>query len=198
MDQKLKLTKEKIREKYKKIRSKIPKLEHKKLSLKAAKQLFKIKEFKKSNTIGIYLSKSKEMDTFSIFKKSLALKKRIAAPKIDSNKKNSMDFFQIKNRAKDCKKGSYNLLEPKNHCSIVPKEKLELIIVPGIVFDRQGYRLGAGKGFYDRFLKKCAASLKVGLTFEKTFLPCLPREKNDIPMDMVITEKNIYRISHAK
>ena len=198
MDQKLESIKSQIRKKYKKIRSQIPKPEQKILSLKIAKQLFKIKEFKKSKGLGMYLSKNNEVSTFLILKKSLALKKKIAAPKINLNKKGRMEFFQIKNLTKDCKEGIYRLLEPKDHCPHVSKEKLELILVPGIVFDSQGFRLGSGIGFYDRFLKKCASSLTIGLTFEKTFVPSLPHEKNDIPMELVITEKNVYRISHGK
>ncbi|MBI2118124.1 MAG: 5-formyltetrahydrofolate cyclo-ligase [Elusimicrobia bacterium] len=198
MRQKLEIIKSQIRKKYKKIRSQIPKPEQKILNLKIAKQLFKIKEFKKSKRLGIYLSKNNEVSTFLIFKKSLALEKKVAAPKINSNKKINMEFFQIKNLTKDCKEGTYGLLEPKDCCPHVSKEKLELILVPGIVFDSQGFRLGTGIGFYDRFLKKCASSLTIGLTFDKTFVPSLPHEKNDIPVDMVITEKKVYRTPHGR
>ena len=65
---------------------------------------------------------------------------------------------------------------------------IDVFLVPGVAFDKQGYRLGRGGGFYDRYLQDCKG-LKIGIAFScQVSKAALPRESHDIPMDMLITE----------
>ncbi|MBU2591344.1 MAG: 5-formyltetrahydrofolate cyclo-ligase [Nitrospinota bacterium] len=74
-----------------------------------------------------------------------------------------------------------------------PIEEIDLVLLPGIAFDRRGGRLGFGKGYYDRFLSRLDKSvLKVGLCYRFQLLERLPLSKDDVPVDVVITEEGVF------
>ena len=80
--------------------------------------------------------------------------------------------------------GDFNILEPQN---VTYTGDFDLIVVPGVAFDRQGNRLGRGKGYYDRFLCQHRATKKIGLCFDFQLVDNVPVEENDIPMDEIIS-----------
>jgi len=82
--------------------------------------------------------------------------------------------------------GILGLMEPDAACEVVPPQEMDLILVPGTAFDREGNRLGQGGGYYDRFLAKTAA-LCVGICHEQALLESVPCEAHDKRMDAVIT-----------
>lgn len=82
--------------------------------------------------------------------------------------------------------GSFHIEEPTGDDIADPME-IELVVVPGVAFDRKGKRVGRGKGFYDRFLKSTAAT-KIGVGYEFQLIDEVPTEEHDVKMDMVITQ----------
>lgn len=86
----------------------------------------------------------------------------------------------------DLVKGMYGLLEPASFCEIIAPQEIDLILVPGVAFDRAGGRLGQGGGYYDRFLSKSGA-LRVGVCHGFALLDAVPLEAHDEQMDYVIT-----------
>lgn len=82
--------------------------------------------------------------------------------------------------------GSFHIEEPRGD-DVYPVEDIELIIVPGVAFDRKGHRLGRGKGFYDRLLQSARAT-KIGVGYQLQLVDELPSEPHDVAMDIVITE----------
>lgn len=87
--------------------------------------------------------------------------------------------------------GPFGLLEPTTPA--VDPATLDLVVVPGLAFDREGYRLGHGKGFYDRFLAKVGAE-SVGVVPEALLLPRLPRDPWDVPVGHLATEEGVRRV----
>lgn len=67
-------------------------------------------------------------------------------------------------------------------------DKVEMIVVPGVAFDRQRNRMGRGRGFYDRLLKSTPNAIKVGVAFDFQIFDSIPVETFDVPMDVVVTE----------
>ena len=104
-----------------------------------------------------------------------------------------MDFFRIRN-LEELSPGAYGILEPPETELIAP-DAAELILVPGAAFDKAGYRLGYGGGYYDRFLADLrAASVSVttvGLAFSRCRTPILPHEAFDLPVDCIIDERRV-------
>lgn len=74
----------------------------------------------------------------------------------------------------------------------VPTGAFDVILVPCLVFDEQRYRLGWGGGWYDKFLAQQPRALKVGVAYRDSLIPSLPHEPHDIPLDMIITEDQVY------
>ena len=92
------------------------------------------------------------------------------------------------------KTGAFGIPEPDPASSEeISPEELDLVICPGVAFDTDCRRLGMGGGYYDRFLLKCKNAAIVMAAFEAQRAACIPFDAWDVPMDMVITEENIYR-----
>ncbi len=181
-----------LRSHYKIIRDRLPLRKRKLASRKIMGRLLKLPLFQSAKSIGLYRHTGSEVETLNLLKKCLALKKIVGAPRV--NKKNhTIDFIQVKS-LKDFKKGTYDILEPKEMEPVLEPKAIDLFLIPGILFDRKGHRLGYGKGYYDRFLKFLSGSLTVGLTYDKTLVDRLPNHSRDIPVSYVITEKRIVQI----
>ena len=88
------------------------------------------------------------------------------------------------------KTGVFGILEPSEDCEAVPESEIDLIIVPGVAFDRQHNRLGRGKGFYDRLLSTLDVP-KIGICYDFQLKDQIPAEPFDRKMDLIITEKEI-------
>ena len=88
------------------------------------------------------------------------------------------------NNFDDLELGSYNILEPKK-CRKCNLDDIDLIIVPGIVFDKQNNRIGYGGGFYDELLKRCKC-LKIGIAFDFQIVDKIPADDRDIKVDKVV------------
>lgn len=82
--------------------------------------------------------------------------------------------------------GSFHIEEPQGN-DVHPVEEIEVIVVPGVAFDRRGMRLGRGKGFYDRLLQTTNAT-KIGVGYEFQLVDELPSEPHDVAMDIIMTE----------
>lgn len=86
-------------------------------------------------------------------------------------------------------RGLFGLCQPARPWRRLPPERMDLVIVPGLAFDRNGHRLGRGGGYFDRFLEKVPAQVpRIGLAFRFQVVARLPRESHDQPVDRVITD----------
>ncbi|MFD1926563.1 5-formyltetrahydrofolate cyclo-ligase [Sporosarcina siberiensis] len=167
--------------------NKMEKTEHEQLSCKITERIITSKEFKNAETIGITISRFPEVDTRAIIEAAWALNKKIAVPKCLPETRD-MDFRNIL---------SFNnleivydrLLEPIiNKTESVPKESIDLQIVPGVVYTTRGYRIGFGGGYYDRYIKNFKG-ISISLAFECQITSGVPAENHDIPVAQIFTEK---------
>lgn len=88
--------------------------------------------------------------------------------------------------------GAFNINEPSGH-NTTDIEAIDLVIVPGVAFDKNGNRLGRGKGYYDSLLSNCRA-IKIGVCYDFQLLDNIPAENHDVKMDIIITPKYLIRI----
>ena len=146
-------------------------------------KLLKSSFFKKAKIVMFYISFGAEVDTREMIKQAKKLGKLIAVP-----------VCGLRNTIRPCmwddrqrlEKGRYGISEPmqKQFCDI---EALDLVIVPGVAFDRRGNRLGRGKGYYDRFLDRLPKDTpSIGLAFDFQILPNLPATPTDVSVRRVI------------
>ena len=151
-------------------------------------KLLNLLEFQRAQTILFYSSLSEEVDTFEMIKQALKLGKKTGLPRIISG---DGDFVprQVEYLDQDLEIGPYGISQPKESCSRTLEEnELDLVIVPGIAFDRDNHRLGRGKGYYDRFLKRISPDIPtVGLAFDFQIVDHVPYEEGrDIPVSLVL------------
>ena len=144
---------------------------------------------KKPIKIALYYPSNFELNVLKLLKFNNILTKEILLPVID--KKNLMNFFSWK-KNDVLFVNKFGMLEPIKKKAKVP----DLILVPTLAYDKYKYRLGYGKGFYDRYLKKYLKKFKnivsVGVAFSFQKYHKLPINRNDVKLDFIITEKGIY------
>ena len=159
-------------------------LNKKELSTIIVNKLMNLDIYKKAKVIALYNSLKDEVDTSYLITESLK-EKIILLPKIfDDN----MEYIKINNNTK-YNKSHFGVLEPVGS---IYQDKIDLIIVPGVAFDKKFNRLGFGMGYYDKYLKKHNV-YKIGLCFNEQMVDILPHNELDIPMDMIITPNKIYK-----
>ena len=139
------------------------------------------KDVLSSKTLLIYVSINSEVDTTKIINHFLNIK-NIAVPKIIDN---DMYFCYITN-LNDLTPGKYNIPEPTNE-NIVTDFDNAICIVPGICYDKKNYRVGYGKGYYDRFLSKNKIKT-IGLCYKECMVEKIDNDKYDYKIDEVITD----------
>ncbi|MEA2008429.1 MAG: 5-formyltetrahydrofolate cyclo-ligase, partial [Chloroflexota bacterium] len=88
---------------------------------------------------------------------------------------------------------TYGMWEPSPDCSIVSPTEIDLALVPGLAFDAQGWRLGFGGGFYDRFLCDYTG-VTLGIAYHSLFIERVPYGEYDIPMRFVVTEEGVHKV----
>jgi 5-formyltetrahydrofolate cyclo-ligase len=171
--------------------------EKSKADLKIRTLLLAIPEFKNAGLIMTYLSFSGEVDTIKIAAEILNQGKRLSVPRMEV-KSRQLTVFEIENIDKSLCANSYGILEPlEDFSKMVNPAEIDLIIVPGLGFDRKCMRLGRGGAYYDRFLSGLSGnSFSVGLCYECQIADNLPVEKWDIPVDCVISEKSVIRVKN--
>ncbi|MDR7871270.1 MAG: 5-formyltetrahydrofolate cyclo-ligase [Tissierellaceae bacterium] len=173
-------------------RSKLGKDKHKTYSKIIIDKIFNSSLYKNANTIMTFISFGDEVDTHDFIEKCINDGKRIVVPitfpKTKEIKPSEiLDFNELEI-------GFYNILTPKDEfIRIINPEEIDLAIVPGVAFDRSGYRVGYGGGYYDRFLAKYPDIIKLAIGFELQLIDEVPKEDYDIPVDIIFTEKEIIK-----
>jgi 5-formyltetrahydrofolate cyclo-ligase len=140
---------------------------------------------KKKLRLALYYPSSFELNVLKFFKSDFIKNENILLPAIE--KKNNMNFYSWeKNQALFI--NQFGMLEPDKTKKKIPN----FMLVPMLAFDKHNYRLGYGKGFYDRYLKKFKNIVTVGVAFSFQRHHKLPRDKNDVKLNYILTEKGIY------
>jgi len=180
--------KNELRRKYSSQRASIPDQLHHEASEKIAKHFLESDIYKNADTVLMYLSINREVRTRTLVDRILSDGKRLALPVCFDNGK--MIFKYIDSRDK-LVKGKFSAPEPDDTCEEYRGGVPTVCVIPAIAFDRQGFRLGYGKGYYDRYLSRFDV-VRVGFSFEELLVDSLPHGKYDAACDAVITEKGVW------
>lgn len=151
-------------------------------------KLFNEEEFKKAETVMFYVSLKDEVNTLSMIDEAVKTGKRVCVPVILKEEKRLI-AGEIKDRSMDLECQHFGIYQPREgHVKEVPLEDIDLVIVPGVAFDKNNVRLGRGHGYYDRFLSGIPDSTKtIGLAFDFQVVENLPRDSHDVPVWKTIT-----------
>lgn len=162
--------------------------ERRRRSASVADKLFALDAFRKAPAVCFYVAMPHEVDTAPMIDKALARGMRVCVPRCDMETI-ELTLYEIRDRA-HLQKGTWGILEPEPHpARAVDPAEIACVVVPGVAFDAGGNRVGNGKGFYDRFLKKLApGAAKIGLAYSLQMVPRVPAEPHDVKLDQVLTD----------
>ncbi len=153
------------------------------------KTLCRLYQFQRAKTVLIYMSTPIEVDTVGIIEYCWQHHKRVALPRcVDGTR--LMDFYYVSS-FDQLEKGTFGVLEPKTSCEKLGDYKDGICVVPALAYDRQGYRLGYGGGYYDRFLGKYPGAT-VGIIYRQNLYRFLPHGRYDASVSVVVSEKGFF------
>lgn len=148
--------------------------------------------FIQAERVMVYADYNHEVITRYIIEEAWKQKKEVAVPKVCGK---DMIFYRLTDFAQ-LEEGYYGIPEPTEGETADWQEAL--MIMPGVAFDRANHRVGYGGGFYDRFLEKHPALIRVAAAFEFQILDQVPAEATDILPQIIVTEEKIYELSNPK
>lgn len=182
--------KNKLRKENKEKRSLMTKNEVCLKSRSASERLLSMDVYCNAKTIMLYMPLGNETETSCIMKKAFEDGKRVVLPVTDEN---NVDIIPcIVTLETEFKKGAYSISEPSS-MHICNESEIDLVAVPGIAFGRNGARVGFGKGYYDRFLKRTKA-VKIGFCYDFQLSEYVAADDHDVPMDYIVTDTETLKL----
>ncbi|MGE5559530.1 MAG: 5-formyltetrahydrofolate cyclo-ligase [Chloroflexota bacterium] len=146
--------------------------------------------FQAATTIMAYWPFRNEVDTSMLVRSALAAGKRVVLPRTIKADRRLAPHI-ITDIERDLKPGVYGIMEPLPELPEARPDEIDFVIVPGLVFDRVGNRIGYGGGYYDRFLPALQRAAKVAVAFDLQLVQRVPADERDRPVDYIVTEKEV-------
>jgi 5-formyltetrahydrofolate cyclo-ligase len=171
-------------------RAKLPPQQRARFSKAIAERLFCLDEIQQAQTFFVYISSATEVNTHEILKRLLAEGQGVAVPKITSSKR--MEAHRFTDWAQLIP-GSLGILTPAQDDRF--SGFLDIAITPGLGFTESGDRIGFGAGYYDRWFAEHPRTRRIALAFEVQIAEFIPTEANDLPVDLIITERRLIQIN---
>ncbi|HSW09828.1 MAG TPA: 5-formyltetrahydrofolate cyclo-ligase [Bacillota bacterium] len=181
-------------------RRQLPAAEAARHSRQIGDRLSSLKAYRQARCLLAYASCRNEVDTWGIMARCLAEGKALALPRVEPEGRLSLRLVQQPSR--ELARGYRGILEPLPGAPEVPREAIDLALVPGLAFDRLGNRLGQGGGYYDRLLselrsaalasRRTTKAVAVGLAYEFQVVSRVPAGIADHPVDLVVTESGVW------
>ncbi len=153
--------------------------------------LLKHEAFIKAKAVLVYLSKDEEVGTAALLAPAFESGKRVFVPVVDRDS-DEIRIAELPGPDTPYQLGPFGIRQPvKENLNFVSPEAVDLVVAPGVAFDRKGGRLGHGKGYYDRLLSRLGSHVtRVALAFDFQVLDAVPQDGSDVRMDTLITEKS--------
>jgi 5-formyltetrahydrofolate cyclo-ligase len=184
--------KKKIRKDILTVRNALPRTEREAMSRIICSNFTNLSLLSDCASVMIFLSFGSEINTDYIIEWLWKQKKRVLVP-LCKPETREMDIFSIANFA-DLEPGYFGIREPKRGLRpIVAREVIDLAAVPAVAFDRRGYRVGYGGGYYDRFLAGMDVPM-IGLAFDCQIITAAPVDKYDLAVQGIVTEKEYINV----
>lgn len=159
-------------------------------------RLIVLPEFVEAKTLFAYSNIGHEPDTQPILQLAIKSGKALILPRVDQTNQ-QMILCSINcllpRPDGDLVPGYKGILEPAVDCAAADEESIDVVIVPGIAFDRQGRRLGRGAGYYDRWLTSHPRACRISVIFDEQLVNAVPVDDHDQPVDILITPTQTIR-----
>ncbi|MBQ7419875.1 MAG: 5-formyltetrahydrofolate cyclo-ligase [Prevotella sp.] len=135
-----------------------------------------------ARTLLLYHAMADEVPTQELLQELISEGKTVLLPRVVNDEEMEIRHYT---GPEDLQVGAFGIMEPTG-ALFTDYDRIDLAIIPGIAFDREGHRLGRGKGYYDRFLSRILNTYKIGICFPERLLEQIPTAEHDISVDEVI------------
>ncbi|MDW8033020.1 MAG: 5-formyltetrahydrofolate cyclo-ligase [Aquificaceae bacterium] len=179
--------KRELRRYFLKRREGLPEEERKRLSARIVERVLSLPQIGEAGSVLLFCPHRGEPDISSLFSWTLKEGKELLLPKVEGD---GLRLIRVRGQG-ELSPGAYCILEPTGGEEVEP-EGVDFSLVPGVLFDAEGYRIGYGKGYYDRLLKRLGG-LKVGVCYQFQLVEEVPKDSWDVPVDLVVTEEKTYQ-----
>ncbi|MCD8120258.1 MAG: 5-formyltetrahydrofolate cyclo-ligase [Lachnospiraceae bacterium] len=152
-------------------------------------ELLSMDEIRRAKTVFLYSAVRKEANPESFIRALPALGKQMAYPRVCGDE---MDFYVVQSTA-ELTPGAFGIPEPEPAAGLCRPTAGSVILVPGVAFMENGNRIGMGKGYYDRYLARYPALLRIGIAYEAQLSAVWVPDEQDLPMDFIVTENRVIR-----
>lgn len=186
------MTKPELRKQILARRAALSREERRAKSAAVQQRLLDLPEFRAAGRVLFFVSFSSEVETLPMIEQTLRLGKEVAAPRVWAGQ-SDLELRRLTHPQTQLQAGKMGIPEPNDDCPLVSLAEIDLIIVPAVAWDEQGYRVGYGGGFYDRLLARADDVPKIGLGFECQVISAVPRQDHDLRVDALVTEDRVLR-----
>lgn len=152
-------------------------------SLKICEQIKQLSIYQEAASILAYFAIRNEVSLYPLIEDAWRSGKKVSLPRMEQDE----IVPRLFTTPSTLQEGAFHVLEPDPSCEKIDITKLDLVLVPGVAFDHHRYRLGYGKGHYDRFFEKLPDVYKCGIAYDEQIVETIYPEVHDIPMDLVLT-----------
>jgi 5-formyltetrahydrofolate cyclo-ligase len=164
------------------------------LSAAIQERLLAVEEYARARTVHAYVgAKANEVRTDRILARTLASGRRLVVPRVAGER---LAHHEVRSLS-DLAPARFGLLEPDPASPEVDPGEIDLVVVPGLAFDRSGNRLGFGKGYYDRFLSGIRA-VKAAVLYGRQIVEQVPVSERDVPVDLLVTEDGVEHVGGGR
>ena len=182
-----------LRKQMKALREEMSALQVMEMSARICEKIIAMPEYRAARRIFCYNALPMEVQTGGLIREILRAGKELYLPVTGAD--NNMTAIRLRDPDK-VHKGAFRVMEPDGDEAIDPAE-LDLVLTPGLAFDRAGGRIGYGAGCFDRFLPKCRGKI-IALALEMQLVDRVPMDAHDVAVDLIVTEKEIYRCTQQR
>jgi 5-formyltetrahydrofolate cyclo-ligase len=163
-------------------------------SLLIGQRLRSLALYRQAGTVMFFVTHGSEVFTEDAIETAWKDDKQVAVPLVDAQQ-HRLKAALIRSLETDLAYGMYSIREPKlDICRMVTPDAIDLVLVPALGFDKNGNRIGYGKGFYDTWLQQFPVEKRIGLAFDFQIVQAVPVEEHDIPVGAIVTEQRIITI----
>ena len=184
-----------LRNQYKKFRREMDPVAKEEADAQILRRVTGLYQYRQAQMVLTYVSTPIEVDTLALIRQAWQDGKTVCVPRCREGER-LMDFYRIR-EMEDLERGAFGVWEPiPARCEKVTRFEDSICVVPGLGFDHFGFRLGYGKGYYDRFLSRYEGC-KVGICYQECISYRLPRGRYDVPVDLLATPRFLRRPARA-
>lgn len=174
-------------------------------SARIVARIARLDEFDKASTVMVYwpMTSRGEVDIRPLITLALRAGKQVCFPRVDWTRRRLIPALVTSIRRDlevDPARPKLGLRQPRADCPSIPAKRLDLILVPGVAFDKRGGRLGRGGGFYDRFLTSLPrpGPILLAAAFAPQIVDRIPMEPHDQPVEIIVTPGRVFRCGRKR